>query len=102
MKFCPAAPRSPQVPTRAVRRLDALFVRGLRDDVGEPFPKRLAVYAIGAVVVRTIGWFSVLFTGRWPVAMRDWLVRFPNYYYRVWAFVTMVHTEYPRFGTAPV
>ena len=62
----------------------------------------VAVYAIGAVVVRTIGWFSVLFTGRWPVAMRDWLVRFSNYYYRVWAFVTMVHTEYPRFGTAPV
>jgi len=59
----------------------------------------LAIFGIGAAVVAVIGWFAVLFTGRWPEGMRDFLVRFANYYYRVWAYVSMVHTaEYPRFG----
>lgn len=56
------------------------------------------VYAIGAVVVAIAGWFTVLVTGAWPQSMRDFLVRFSNYYYRVWAYVTMVETQYPRFG----
>ncbi|MEZ5243962.1 MAG: DUF4389 domain-containing protein [Acidimicrobiales bacterium] len=59
----------------------------------------IAVFGIGAVVVAVIAWFAVLFTGRWPEGMRDFLVRFANYYYRVWAYVSMVRpTEYPRFG----
>lgn len=59
----------------------------------------IAVLGIGAAVIGVIGWFAVLFTGRWPEGMRDFLVRFVNYYYRVWAYVSMVQTaEYPRFG----
>lgn len=54
--------------------------------------------AIAAVVVAIIGWFAVLFTGAWPAGMRDFLVRFSNYYYRVWAYVVMVENEYPKFG----
>jgi hypothetical protein len=30
--------------------------------------------------------------------MRGFLVRFSNYYYRVWTHVTMVEVDYPRFG----
>lgn len=56
------------------------------------------VYAIAAVVVAVIAWFAVLFTGSWPRSMRDFLVRFTNYYYRVWVYVTMVETTYPKFG----
>ena len=57
-----------------------------------------AVFAVGAVAVLIIGWFAVLFTGAWPKGMRDFLVRLGNYYYRVWAYVAMVETDYPRFG----
>jgi hypothetical protein len=32
--------------------------------------------------------------------MRRYLVRFSNYYYRVWLYATMVETTYPRFGPA--
>ncbi len=59
----------------------------------------VAVIGIGAAVVAVIGWFAVLFTGRWPEGMRDFLVRFANYYYRVWAYVSMARPDdYPRFG----
>lgn len=58
----------------------------------------LAIYAIGAAVVLIIGWFAVLFTGRWPTGLRDFLVRLGNYWLRVWVYVAMVDTAYPRFG----
>ena len=58
----------------------------------------LAIYAIGAAVVMLIGWFAVLFTGRWPQGMRDFLVKVTNYWLRVWLYVVMVETKYPRFG----
>jgi hypothetical protein len=61
----------------------------------------LIVFFICAAVVALIGWFAVLFTGRWPAAMRSFLVRVANYYYRVWTYVTMVDNEYPKFGLPP-
>lgn len=58
----------------------------------------LAVFGIAAFVVLIVGWFAVLFTGAWPHAQRDFLVRVDNYYLRVWAYVTMTVKDYPRFG----
>ena len=58
----------------------------------------LAVFGVGAFVVAVIGWFAVLFTGAWPQGMRDFIVRYTNYYLRVWAFVVMSVNDYPRFG----
>ena len=58
----------------------------------------IAVIGIGVFFVAIAGWFAVLFTGRWPEGMRRFLVRFSNYYYRVWLYATMVTAEYPRFG----
>lgn len=55
-------------------------------------------FGIAAAIVAVLGWFAVLFTGRWPEGMRDFLVRVTNYYLRVWTYVTMVTKEYPRFG----
>lgn len=57
-----------------------------------------ALIAIAAMVVAVIGWFAVLFTGRWPEDMRAFLVRVTNYYYRIWTYVAMVDNDYPRFG----
>jgi hypothetical protein len=56
------------------------------------------IFAIGAVVVLIIGWFAVLFTGVWPAGMRDFLVRLGNYWLRIWVYVAMVETKYPKFG----
>jgi hypothetical protein len=58
----------------------------------------LAVFGIAAAVVAVIAWFAVLFTGAWPQGMRDFLVSYANYYLRVWVYVAMVDTKYPRFG----
>ncbi|NIR37073.1 MAG: DUF4389 domain-containing protein [Actinobacteria bacterium] len=58
----------------------------------------IAIIGIGAAVVLIIGWFAVLFSGAWPQGMRDFLVRYGNYYYRVWAYVVMVRRGYPSFG----
>ncbi len=58
----------------------------------------LAVFFIAAFAVAIVGWFAVLFTGVWPTAMRDFLVRVSNYYYRVWTYVAMVENGYPKFG----
>lgn len=58
----------------------------------------LVVFSIGALVVLVVGWFAVLFTGRWPQGLRDFLVRLANYWLRVWAYVVMVTSGYPRFG----
>lgn len=58
----------------------------------------LFVFGIGAFAVAIAAWFAVLFTGRWPVGMRGFLVRYANYYYRVWTYATMATTTYPRFG----
>jgi hypothetical protein len=56
------------------------------------------VFLIGALFVAVIAWFAVLFTGKWPQGMRDFLVRVSNYYYRVWTYVVMVENDYPRFA----
>lgn len=58
----------------------------------------IMIIAIAALITLIIGWFAVVFTGAWPKGMRDFLVRFANYYYRVWTYVTMVDNRYPKFG----
>lgn len=58
----------------------------------------LAVYGIAVGVVLLIGWFAVLFTGRWPAGMRDFVVRFASYGVRVWRYVFMVDSAYPSFA----
>ena len=61
----------------------------------------LMIYFVGAAVVAIISWFAVLFTGVWPQGMRAFLVRVSNYQYRIWAYVTMVDNDYPKFGLPP-
>ena len=56
------------------------------------------VYGIAASFVAIAGWFAVLFTGRWPAGMRDFLVKVANYYLRIWVYVVMVDNRYPKFG----
>jgi len=58
----------------------------------------IMVYWIGAMLVLMIAWWVVLFTGKWPAGMRDFIVKLSSYYARVWAYTMMTTTEYPRFG----
>lgn len=85
----------PEPPETGSRKLALNFLLAI------PHYVVIAVFGIGAVVMAIAAWFAVLFTGRWPRGMREFLVRFNNYYYRVWLYATMVETEYPKFGLAP-
>ena len=58
----------------------------------------LAIIEVAVVAVLIVGWFAVLLTGVWPRPLRDFLVRYGNYQLRVWTYLTMVDTSYPRFG----
>jgi hypothetical protein len=54
----------------------------------------LAVAAVGAVVV---GFFAVLFTGNYPLGLRDFIVDVYRYGLRVQAYVGLLTDQYPPF-----
>ncbi len=55
-------------------------------------------FAIGAVFVWIAAFFAVLFTGKWPEGMRDYIVKVSRYTMRVLAYVGLLRDEYPAFG----
>jgi hypothetical protein len=55
---------------------------------------------IGACVVVIISFFAVLFTGRWPRGMFDFLVGTFRWGYRVAAYVHLMTDAYPPFSLA--
>ncbi len=57
--------------------------------------------AIGAVIGGLIGFFAVLITGRWPEGLRDFIVGFHRWAYRVQAYVYLLTDVYPPFRLAP-
>lgn len=82
----------PEPPETAPRKLALNFLLAI------PHYFVLAIFGIGAAVVAILAWFAVLFTGRWPEGMRRFLIRFGNYYFRVYAYAVMVEADYPKFG----
>jgi len=81
----------PDPPETASRRLALNAVLAI------PHYAVLAVLAGAAIVVAVVAWFAVLFTGAWPIGLRNFLVRVNNYYFRVWLYATMVDPRYPKF-----
>jgi hypothetical protein len=57
----------------------------------------LTVLGYGAAVVSLAGWFAILFTGRLPVRLGDYLVAVLRYQWRVVAFLFGLTTSYPGF-----
>jgi hypothetical protein len=58
----------------------------------------LAFVGIAAWVVVVIGFFAVLFTGRWPEGMRNFVLGFMRWWLRVMAYFVLLTDEYPPFS----
>jgi hypothetical protein len=59
----------------------------------------LIVFWIGAAVVTIVAWFAILFTGRYPKSMFDFVVGVARWSLRVQAYAFLLITdEYPPFG----
>jgi hypothetical protein len=71
---------------------------GFRIILAIPHLLVLAVLAIAAIVACVIGFFAVLFTGRWPEGLRTFVVGYQRWYTRVEAYVGLLTDEYPPFS----
>jgi hypothetical protein len=58
----------------------------------------LFVLWIAATVVFIIGFFAVLFTGKWPVGLQQFAIKVFQYQVRVEAYLFLVVDEYPPFA----
>jgi roadblock/LC7 domain-containing protein len=58
----------------------------------------LAILGIGVFVVWIIAFFAVLFTGRWPEGLRDFVVGYFRWYMRVTAYIYFLTDAYPPFS----
>ncbi len=58
----------------------------------------LAFLYIGALVALIIAWFAILFTGRFPRGMFDFVVGVHRWNYRVNAYIYLLCDEYPPFS----
>lgn len=77
-------------------RLAALF----RPIYGLPHIVFVTVYSYLVVVVVTIAYLIILFTGRWPTGMRNFVTGFYRVHTRYLAFIYMLTDKYPPFSTA--
>jgi hypothetical protein len=58
----------------------------------------LTFYGLAALVVVVIAWFALLFTGRWPRGMYDFVAGFLRYGTAVTGYYYLLTDTYPRFG----
>lgn len=93
--YSPVTLNLPEPPEEASRMMALNVLKAI------PHYLVLLVFMIGAVLAAVGAWFAVLFTGSWPMGLRRYIVRLNNYYYRVWLYVAMVETGYPKFGLSP-
>jgi hypothetical protein len=56
---------------------------------------------IAAVFVLIAGWFAVLFTGRWPEGMRNFVIGATRWSMRVSAYFFLMTDQYPPFSLEP-
>jgi hypothetical protein len=59
----------------------------------------LAVLALGALIAVIVAWFAILFTGRYPQSLFDYVVGVGRWALRVQAYATLLVTDrYPPFS----
>lgn len=66
--------------------------------VGIPHGIALMFYGLAAVVVTCIAWFAILFTGKYPRGMFDFVVGLFRWHMRVNAYLLLLTDAYPPFG----
>jgi hypothetical protein len=57
----------------------------------------LLLLGIALLVIDFIAFFAVLFTGRWPSGLRDFVVKVARWYVRVQAYFLLLTDRYPPF-----
>ncbi len=64
-------------------------------------PALLYAFAIGIVgfVCWILGFFAVLFTGRWPEGLRSWVMKTNRVSVRIQAYALLLTDDYPPFST---
>ena len=60
----------------------------------------LYIYAIGATVVLVISWLAIVFTGRYPDGLYNFVAGFTRFLTRFTAYVGLLADPYPPFGGA--
>ncbi len=58
----------------------------------------VALFAIGALFVAILGWFAIVFTGRYPRGLFEFQVQFLRYSAQVNCYVYLVSDPFPPFG----
>ena len=66
--------------------------------VGIPHGVILTLYSIAVIVVTFIGWWAILFTGKFPKGMFDFVVKFMRWGLRVNAYLGYLTDKYPPFN----
>lgn len=61
----------------------------------------LYVYALAAIVVLIAAWFAIVFTGRYPQGMYDFIAGFARFQTRVYGYTYLLTDEYPPFSGDP-
>jgi len=82
-----------QYPAKLSRLL--IFVKWL---LAIPHYLVLALLGLVGLAVYVLAWFAILFTGRFPKGMFDFLVGVGRWYVRVNAYVMLMRDEYPPFS----
>jgi hypothetical protein len=62
-------------------------------------PQIIVLFALwlGAVVAYVIAFFAVLFTGQWPLGLRDFVIKVMRWSQRVQAYFLLLNDVYPPF-----
>jgi hypothetical protein len=58
----------------------------------------LYLYGLAAGIVVIVAWFVLLFTGRWPLGMYDFVGGFLRYSTRVYGYAWLLTDDYPPFS----
>lgn len=66
--------------------------------VGIPHGIMLALYQIGVAVVIFIAFWAILFVGRYPKGMHDFVAGYLRWTTRVSSYLFLLHDEYPPFS----
>jgi hypothetical protein len=93
-------PRNPDYPVRLDVEYPQRLSRGLifvKWLLAFPHYIALTVLALGAYVVLIISWFAVLFTGRYPEGLYNYVVGVLRWGARVTAYVFLLTDQYPPF-----